>query len=448
MCIAICFLSMFNVYQTFADNYAIRSSINEIIHSVYANQTLFMLCDKIESLQSALPVASSSSSIVVQIESFNHIKELPERRRHAIFFIASFASFTSFHEAMTDKLFDFGGLYLIVCSGMTTNHVNAVFRLLWQKFIYNVGILMTVDDAVTLQTFFPFNHQKCFDMTAKTINVFNSTTFKWTSYSFFPRKLTSLYNCPIKVTTFEYEPAIIVKKFENGSFELHGSDMELLNGLAKVLNFRIDLIFLPNFGDWGVLYENGTATGAHKMVIERKTDAIIGWFYVSYLKTLFMSNSEPYFMVPLAIIVPSGKAYTTLEKLLIPFELSVWVWLLVALILAVLVILTVEIRFRNIRKFVIGNEVKTPLMELLVVLFGSSSHSLPRQHFPRYLLTMFLIFCLVMRTLYQSGLFKYMQSDKTGSGIASIDEMIEEKFTIYSYLSVEPFWRQMKFSGV
>lgn len=434
--------------QTFADDYAIKSSISEIISEVYPNKKIFFISDDANGSHRELinHVLSAASNLSVQIESFDGIRKLPERRKNSIIFIDSFESFGRLHEILNDQSFDFDGFYLIVCLDITAAEANAMFRRLWKKFIYNVGLLTLVNEAVTLQTFIPFGKKKCFDTDTEVINVFDGD--RWSTNAFFPQKLKNFQQCPISVTTFEYAPTVIVKKLYNGSIELVGSDIELLNGLSVVLNFKIELNFLPNFGDWGVLYENGTATGAHKLLVEKKTDAMIGWFYVSYMKTLFMASSEPYFMVPLNIIIPSGSSFTPLQKLLIPFEPNVWILLLIVLLIALLVILTVEYRARHLRNFIIGSNVRSPLMELLVVLCGLSSHSLPRQQFPRYLLTMFLLFCLVMRTLYQSALFKFMQSDRTGNGVTSIDEMMNEGFTIYSYPSLEPFWKEMKFSNM
>ncbi|CRL04605.1 CLUMA_CG017673, isoform A [Clunio marinus] len=225
----------------------------------------------------------------------------------------------------------------------------------------------------------------------------------------------------------------VLKRFENGSFGFSGRDINVLEGLADVVNFQIDMIFLPNYGDWGISYENGTATGSQKQLMDNETDLVIGGFSLVYFRTFFLSNSESYLTTARTFVIPSGRAFSALEKLLIPYNFFVWIAFLLCLGIAVIVIITAEQRQSKLRSLIIGNEIKTPFMELLIVIFGSSSHVLPSKNFSRYLLMMFLLFCLVMRTIYQSGLFKFMQSDKRKQGASTINELMEQEYDFYLF---------------
>lgn len=380
----------------------------------------------------------------VQIASFDSVKEQPVRRRDVMVFVESYEALSRVQSIMSDKLFSFDGFYTIVCSSMSARQTDAMFRRFWSKSIVNVNLLIIQAGSVSLQTFIPFADGKCFDTTARVVNIFRRTELRWDSDVFFPRKLTNLRGCPIRITTFEFAPAVIVSRTENGTIKLSGSDVEIINGLADVLNFRVDLNFMPNFGDWGVFHDNGSATGAYRLLLSNDTDVVVGWLYVSFRKSLFLDSTEAYFMVPMGFIIPPGRTFSTLEKLLIPFEATVWFSLVTLLVVAVCVILAAKLRAKSLQKFVIGREVASPFMELLVAVFGGSSHALPRQQLPRYLLMMFLLFCLVMRSVYQGGLFKFMQSDQKGREVSSIDEMTDQGFTIYAYPAVQWVWKEMK----
>lgn len=433
--------------ETFAENTALKTSIIEIIDRDLSRNTLYFLCDEATNANLVNQVLRSSLNVKVQIESFNKMKKLPEKRRNAIIFLDTFNSFLSLNAVMTDELFNFDGLFLIVCDWdeATESHANAMFKILWDKFIYNVDLLVYNETSVTLLTFMPFTNESCFDTKARVINVFDLERLKWAREDFFPSKLESLHDCPIRFGTYEYASAVIATKLDNGSLQLTGSDIELLNGLSDILKFRFDLHFISDYGGWGELYENGTATGTYKMMLDNETDATIGWGFLTYFKTQYISTSEEYFMVPLGFVIPSGRAYSSIEKLWIPFKPLVWIGILIVMFAAVLVITLVEYRVKRWRDFVIGRQVKAPFMEMLVALFGGSSHSLPRRQFARYLLMVFILYCLIMRTLYQSGLFKFMQSDKQANDVSSIEEMIDEDFTIYSYASYETIWDHLKF---
>lgn len=56
---------------------------------------------------------------------------------------------------------------------------------------------------------------------------------------------------------------------------------------------------------------------------------------------------------------------------------------------------------------------------------------LPGRNFARYLLTCFILFCLVLRTAYQGKQFEFLQKDMRPADVATIDEMIDKNFTFY-----------------
>lgn len=436
--------SLFISHGTLADEFAIKTSLSEIIKSFFSEKRLYFLIDESAEGEILDQLLSESFNVTVQIEKFSEMNRQPQKRRNVVILIGSFDSFPRLDDILTDTQFNFDGFFLIVCSNINRNQINSMFRRLWEKFIYNVSLLSCCSNGlVTLQTFMPFNGENCFDTNMVEINVFHQETKKWQTKDFFPRKLENLHSCPIRFVSYEYAPAVMAKKFKNGSFTLSGCDIDFLKGLKNVLNFTVNLNFLET---WGVLFENGTGTGGHKLLLENASDVTIGWGFYSYSKSFYISSSQEYFIVPMGFIIPYARSFSSFEKLFIPFQLKVWILFTLVIVLAILVILFVEGRGKRFRRIFIGDQVKHPLMEMLVALFGGSSHVVLRKHSQRYLLMIFLLFCLVMRTLYQSGLFKFMQSDQKGNEVTSINEMIDERFTIYSYQAYEPVWRNMKFS--
>lgn len=126
---------------------------------------------------------------------------------------------------------------------------------------------------------------------------------------------------------------------------------------------------------------------------------------------------------------------SALQKLLQPFDLVVWMALLATLIMSVLVILMIHFKFRSMKSLVYGTTVQHPFLNMLAAIFGISQSQLPRRNFPRFLLTMFLILCLVLRNSYQGALFSILQSDGRGKEIQTINEMIAKNFDFYIYES-------------
>lgn len=434
--------------EMFAMEPAKLNSISSIVESVFAEKPLNLVYDDGFSEREMMnQVLRAASNVIVQVETLEGIKETTDKRQNVIIFIEKFSSIQAFADLISDKLFSFDGKFLIVNFSVNENHFSEIFRQFWEKFIYNVGILdLSATNNITFKTFLPFGSEKCYDIESKTIDVFDIETCEWRMKSFFPKKFQNFNNCAIKLATFEYAPAVTMKRLANGTTTLTGSDVEFITGLSTVLNFKLDIHFVDEDDGWGVLYPNGTTTGAQTLLKENKIDVLFGFLYLTYLKALSQAHSAPYAMVPLGVVIPPARLFTPLEKLLIPFEPKVWVALSIVLLIAILIIALAEFKVKKLKTLIVGNEIKAPVMEMLNALFGGSSHSLPRKHFPRILLMIFLLFCLVMRTVFQSGLFKYMQSDKTAREITSIGQLIDEEFKVYSYPALEPLLKDIKLS--
>lgn len=82
----------------------------------------------------------------------------------------------------------------------------------------------------------------------------------------FPPKQFKFNNCGIKIATFPIEPYVIIENQSNGRAEYSGIDIMIVNEICETLNL-IPTYLQPSDGKHrGVLFSNGTATGAMRMV--------------------------------------------------------------------------------------------------------------------------------------------------------------------------------------
>jgi hypothetical protein len=100
-----------------------------------------------------------------------------------------------------------------------------------------------------------------------------------------------------------------------------------------------------------------------------------------------------------------------------------------------LVIFVINHKFKNAKQLVYGKNVKSPVMNMAAGILGLSQSVLPTRNFPRFILMMFLIFCLVNRNIYHGALFLFLQSDNRHKDIQSIKEMEDRNFSYYVYES-------------
>lgn len=379
-----------------------------------------------------------NSKISIQLENdsrLNLVKNI-HQRNFAIILVDSFHSFLKMH-------FNFStdGFYLVVLMKGIIPEIQQIFQMFWDKFILNVNIILEDGNKINLITFIPFNSRLCGDTNPKVIN--NFLMGKWLSQRYFPNKIKNLQQCAIKIQTFEYGPAVLRTMLIDGTYNVFGSDIDLIYSISNALNFRVDLRFMEEPGSFGLLFTNGTSTGAMKKVMTGEVDLIMGMYSLRELRTKFMSFTIPYGSNSMAIIIPPGFRKSTYELLLRPFENIVWYCFLGTCAFGIFVIIFVKFQSDHIKNFIFGNKVKHPLFNMIIILFEGEIVHLPKRNFSRFLLTSFILFCLIQRSLYQGSLFQFLQSQNRKKEISSIQEMVDNDFIFYMSEATEQSVREL-----
>ncbi|CRK90894.1 CLUMA_CG004583, isoform A [Clunio marinus] len=378
-------------------------------------------------------VRKAHGSISYRIEDCKNLKDSTKRR--FVLIIMDHLNTDLMIEELTPNRFDYSGFYLIyyIENQSDIDILHYLFRKLSDLFIYNVNVICNDSNAIQLRTFFFFNERSCNSTDPVVINKFENN--RWISKDFFPRKMRNLFGCPLKVATFIYEPAVIMQgSYDDNNYTLVGSDVKILKEIANVLNFSIQYSFDPSPGAWGRLKPNGEAVGAFLKIVERKSDLMIGSLTRTKNKSYFISFSSVITFDSVLVVIPPGAPFSAFEKLIRPFDKSVWICFMIILSLGFFIVIAVALKSRSLMKrIIIGKEVKMPAMNIIVALVGGSQHILPKRLTPRMLLMSFLLFCLVIRTLYTASLFQFLQSNNSKPTLSSIKEVIDKEYMVYVY---------------
>jgi hypothetical protein len=108
--------------------------------------------------------------------------------------------------------------------------------------IFNVDLIHENGESIDVTTFMPFSQTKCDDMTPRVINRFVNDSFeKNIKETVFPDKFKNLFQCPIKIATYEESLSVIRTKNAHANFTLSGFDIELVEQISKTLNISNDL---------------------------------------------------------------------------------------------------------------------------------------------------------------------------------------------------------------
>lgn len=104
----------------------------------------------------------------------------------------------------------------------------------------NVNILVEMKNSVSMFTFYPFSSNvSCHDTKAVKINQFNNG--HWMNSRMFEPKLNNFYKCKLKAACYSYGPSAQKTYLPNGTAVLSGSDVDILNEIAKLLNAELEI---------------------------------------------------------------------------------------------------------------------------------------------------------------------------------------------------------------
>jgi hypothetical protein len=372
-----------------------------------------------------IPKVSREARFVWRLQSIDFIVAKSRPRAMSLFLIKNFDEFMEIYWKMTWKNFKLNGFnyaFNIWLLGGKIKEVHEMFDLLWRIEVFNVNVMYEDENGeVLVETFEPFD-DKCADTTPRVINKFKNGKFEKNFDEFLTDKVKNLQSCPVRVAIANDIPFTEVKE------PRQGRDIKVINALAGILNFTVNYTFI---GPEGFFLSNGTAMGPLKALMDNDADISISDWWLKENRLKFFDATSSYISDSLILNVPHGRELTELEKLVYPFDGPSWTILISFILVGVAVIFIIKKQSKTIQNFVFGRGVQSNSFNFFRVFLGVSSTKLPSRNFARYLLMCFVIYSLVIRTVYQASFYKLMKTQKSHEEIKTMDEVIKSGFPIY-----------------
>jgi hypothetical protein len=275
------------------------------------------------------------------------------------------------------------------------NSMATDFQFLSNGFVIDQVSFITRDPKqnIILMTNYMYSPSACKSPRFFTINLFNVSTLRWildNESDFFRNKYRNLHGCLMRV----------------GVTEINEEVRNILSSYTKFANGRIGFIPTKNTSGFDFLTKGGSLSQNPNLK-----------FIVTF----------PYIFDHLTFFIPRGEEFTALEKALQPFETDLWIGIMILLSVVFLSSILVEILSKKLSS--IFFDTSSPTIEYVATFLVGVQNQVPRQNFARFCLMMFIIWSLIIRTCYQSELFKHLQSDRRKPEVKSILEMISRNFT-------------------
>lgn len=349
-----------------------------------------------------------------------------------ILHFGQYAEFESFHRLIQNDMFLYGGHFVIIYGSGNMREIEKMFSNFWKIYIYNVAVLVTnavSSDLVSVFTYMPFSNESCNNTEAIRINEFNKTSMTWATNVLYPEKFKQLNRCPLRYGCYQNRPGYIITKNESGLPIFAGMNIDIVTMFSDILNFSLN--FFEYEEDMGVIYVNKTATSMLKRVIDNKVDLI--FTSIKADRNELLSATRMVYADKLILIVLPPFLIDAMTKLFLPFAFASWVSISIVALLACCTVITLKFTPRLFHDYVIGRNVKGSILNVCNIFLGGPQQILPRSSFPRFLLAMFLIYTMIIRSIYQGGVFDIMKRDVHTVELKTIDAFIEHQFTFYIY---------------
>lgn len=152
-----------------------------------------------------------------------------------------FFSFRNIFVDMTSENFDFAGFYTIVLTEHNENRqeiIRKIFQDCWSLYITNANLLIPTEDyeTILLFTYFPFTSEQCEGVEPVIYDFFENNTFL-ANAPIFPDKFRNFHKCPLKISTYNFAPFMILEPQPNGSYFIDGIEGTMFRFMSQRLNF-------------------------------------------------------------------------------------------------------------------------------------------------------------------------------------------------------------------
>jgi hypothetical protein len=295
----------------------------------------------------------------------------------------------------------------------------------FQYFLVDEG------DFLKLYTLTWFSPHACRKKKLLEVNRFDKKNRKWKHESFSTRKFDNFYGCQLN---FLYKAnTTVLDIYDQMAFPME-FNYDIIIELSKSLNFEANFITISKF----ITYTEFSKNQSQLIDMEVISECLP----LNY-KTSRVFVSHLYYSAAHYFAVPPGEEYSGYEKLTFPFDFHTWTLITFTFVVAFMTIFIVSFASEKIKNFVFGRNIASPSTNVLAHFFGLGQMVLPRRNFSRFLLMVFILYCLIIRSAWLGKMFEFLQKEMRKPQVESIDEMIEDNFTFFLPFSYK-FYNQSK----
>lgn len=111
------------------------------------------------------------------------------------------------------------------------------------------------------------------------------------------------------------------------------------------------------------------------------------------------------------------------------FSPYLWIGFLTSTLIFILTIILTDKSPPNIRKYFYGEKERFDYNMIFIIIIGDGSSNLPSKSSTRLIVMGFILVCLVLRSVYTSEMFNFLQSGANHPTITDIEELNKRSYS-------------------
>ncbi|KAG5679482.1 hypothetical protein PVAND_009047 [Polypedilum vanderplanki] len=276
---------------------------------------------------------------------------------------------------------------------------------------YYEFLIFNDENKIVLAANVFYSENKCREINLRKLNKFYKNTQKWDENLDNFDHYANFHGCMVNFripTFYEYfiegvkSFSVLNESLSEKNIKFVGVINALLETVAKKHNFTIHYTLKDNNKVWRS--KNYNLTDQNSFGIEINTNPVFYGFNYIY-------NSQPIDSYDFYFLISYNDFYTNYEKLIFPFDTTTWILIFFTFTLTFGSILGLHFCPHWIKLIVFGEGINNPAYNALGIFFGISQLRLPNESFCRAIFIIYLWYCLIIRTCWQSMMFEFMTTD-------------------------------------
>ncbi|CAG9799794.1 unnamed protein product [Chironomus riparius] len=299
-------------------------------------------------------------------------------------------------------------------------------------------------DTVTLSTVEWYSPYGCNRPHFIKLNSFNKETQKWNKKLQNYEKFLEYHNCELVMMipiqdidrTIQYTSgyAYIENLFGESQYTIYGITPVIFNIASKLHNFSVYFQLVIMEPNWIKSIQNDVRVFKVNGIVKSPNV----FFQISPLAefTHHITVTKVVANLDVLMYVTPSEKYTAYEKFILPFDLYTWILIFVTFLMTFVTIFIINRLSKSTQNLVYGHAIETPIWNVISIFFGISQTQLPNKNFSRFILMIFIYFCLIFRTCFQSKFFEFMTSEPRRPPPKTFSDLIDRNYNVYAIKSL------------